>query len=142
MKANGLRASKQSTQSCHLSSMLPGATHRLSLCKTDICPGAFFLSFFSPLDCLFLFFSFCNLFYIVYLIFQHNLVLSHCMYFRYILSLKKGKMSPRKMTFKICDAEKSTSGYNSLVLKCLRKKATNTLNECYMQNNRSPKVSV
>lgn len=72
MKANGLKASKQSTKCCHLSSILPAATHRLSLCKTDICPGAFFLfvcffyPFFYPL---FFFLSFYHLFYFIYFIF-------------------------------------------------------------------------
>lgn len=46
MKANGLEALKQPTKCCHLSSILPAATQRLSLCKTDICPEAFFPIFF------------------------------------------------------------------------------------------------
>lgn len=32
----------ETTGCCHLSSILPAATRRLSLCKTDICPEAFF----------------------------------------------------------------------------------------------------
>lgn len=42
-------ASIQPTECCHLSSILPAATQRLSLCKTDICPEAFFLFFLSSL---------------------------------------------------------------------------------------------
>lgn len=55
MKVNGLEASKQPTQHCHLSSFLPAATQRLSLCKTDICPEAFFMFLF------FLLYFACNL---------------------------------------------------------------------------------
>lgn len=37
---------QKTTKCCHLSSISPAATQRLSLCKTDICPGALSVSLF------------------------------------------------------------------------------------------------
>lgn len=93
MKANGLKASKQSTECCHLSSILPAATHRLSLCKTDICPGAFFLfvccCFFNPFFLYFSFFLFIIYFisFILFVSLPSHLV-SCCRFWRYLLLLE------------------------------------------------------
>lgn len=139
MKANGLKASKQSTKCCHLSSILPAATHRLSLCKTDICPGAFFLfvcffyPFFYPL---FFFLSFYHLFYFIYFIFITTFtpgillrVLKVSAFVR-----NQGKVSPAKMTFKICDVwlRFSCLLHFAKGLKCLREKShKHTINKKY-----------
>lgn len=119
MKANGLEASEQPTKCCHLSSILPAATQRLSLCKTDICPEAFLL-FFSFLPFFFFFF---DIFLIIYVpesttAFTPGILLQILKASAFVRN--QGKMSTMKDDLKFCDAEDSTSSYAGFPGFCKR----------------------
>ncbi len=105
MKANSLEASEQPTKCCHLSSILPAATQRLSLCKTDICPEAFFLFSFSfP----FFFFFFFDSFLVIYVLESTTTITPGILLQLLKVSAfvrNQGKMSAMKDDLKFCDAE-------------------------------------